>query len=263
MLPIFRSLKNTVTALLGQSSPAGTAGAERIVLSRNPGSDPMTTEANPAPATDQAPVTVVHTWTDEANAIKLQVSRMILPMGEKRAYPDPESSGESPLAQALFEIDGVKGVELDAVSVKVFMAEDGDWDAISERVPEVIKGHLDMGLSAVEGLDPAGSKKYDFGFRQVEQARPREEQLKIVQDLLDNEINPAVSAHGGFFSLVDIEDNTVYVTLGGGCQGCGMVDVTLRQGVEQRMKEVLPEMVALVDTTDHASGDNPYYTPGK
>lgn len=92
---------------------------------------------------------------------------------------------------------------------------------------------------------------------------PKEVQMEVIQNLLEFEINPKVAAHGGFFTLLDVKDNNVYVELGGGCQGCGMADVTLRQGVEQRMKEVFPDMIALIDNTDHAGGDNPYYQPGK
>jgi len=118
--------------------------------------------------------------------------------------------------------------------------------------------------SAVTSGATTGGKKYSFGFRQIpDNARPPEEQKAIVQKLLDEEINPAVAAHGGFFSLIAVENNNVYVQLGGGCQGCGMANVTLREGVEQRMKQVLPEMHELIDTTDHHSGSNPYYQPGK
>jgi Fe-S cluster biogenesis protein NfuA/rhodanese-related sulfurtransferase len=92
---------------------------------------------------------------------------------------------------------------------------------------------------------------------------PPEVQKEVIQNLLDFEVNPRVAAHGGYFTLIEVADNNVYVELGGGCQGCGMADVTLRQGVEQRMKEVFPDMVALIDSTDHAGGDNPYYSPGK
>ncbi len=88
-------------------------------------------------------------------------------------------------------------------------------------------------------------------------------QKEVLQNLLNLEINPAVSSHGGYFSLIDIKDNNVYVELSGGCQGCGMVDVTLRQGVEKRMREVFPDMTALIDITDHAEGENPYYQPSK
>ena len=84
-----------------------------------------------------------------------------------------------------------------------------------------------------------------------------------LQVLLEEEVNPAVAAHGGHVQLIDVKDKVAYVQLGGGCQGCGMVDVTLRQGIETRMKEVAPELQELVDVTDHRGGTNPYYQPGK
>jgi Fe/S biogenesis protein NfuA len=84
-----------------------------------------------------------------------------------------------------------------------------------------------------------------------------------VQGLIDDRINPGVASHGGFVELLDVQDGTVYVRLGGGCQGCGMVDVTLRQGIEALIREEIPEIQQVVDTTDHASGRNPYYQPAK
>jgi Fe/S biogenesis protein NfuA len=84
-----------------------------------------------------------------------------------------------------------------------------------------------------------------------------------VQHVLDTEINPAVAAHGGYVALLDLKDDVAYIAMGGGCQGCGMADVTLRQGVEVRIKEAVPEIRAIVDTTDHAGGTNPYYQPAK
>jgi Fe/S biogenesis protein NfuA len=84
-----------------------------------------------------------------------------------------------------------------------------------------------------------------------------------VQELIDSRINPGVGAHGGHVELLDIQDGTVYVRLGGGCQGCGMVDVTLRHGIEALIREEIPEIQQVVDTTDHASGRNPYYQPAK
>ncbi|MFQ5597392.1 MAG: NifU family protein [Nitrospiria bacterium] len=84
-----------------------------------------------------------------------------------------------------------------------------------------------------------------------------------VQKVLDTEINPAVSSHGGFISLVDVKDQRAYIRLGGGCQGCGMADVTLKQGVVVAIKKAVPEIQEVLDVTDHAGGTNPYYSPGK
>lgn len=84
-----------------------------------------------------------------------------------------------------------------------------------------------------------------------------------IQRILDDRINPAVAAHGGHISLVDVRENTTYIRLEGGCQGCGMADVTLKQGIEHEIKRAVPTIKAVLDVTDHAGGTNPYYQPGK
>ncbi len=84
-----------------------------------------------------------------------------------------------------------------------------------------------------------------------------------IQELLDTRINPSVAMHGGHIALVDVQEDTVYIRLEGGCQGCGMADVTLKQGIEVQIKETVPEIRRVLDVTDHASGDNPYYQPAK
>ena len=84
-----------------------------------------------------------------------------------------------------------------------------------------------------------------------------------VQDLIDSMINPAVAGHGGFVELLDVKDNKVYIAMGGGCQGCGAADITLKQGIARLIKEEIPEVEEILDTTDHGSGVNPYYAPSK
>ena len=80
-----------------------------------------------------------------------------------------------------------------------------------------------------------------------------------VRQVLDEQVNPMVASHGGVVSLSRIENGEVFLRFGGGCQGCGMVDVTLKQGVEVMMKESVPDIVSIHDATDHDSGSNPYY----
>ncbi len=79
-------------------------------------------------------------------------------------------------------------------------------------------------------------------------------QVKQVHDILVNDINPSIAAHGGFARLVGVKDNVVYLQMGGGCQGCGMATMTLRQGIETKIREAMPEIVDVVDETDHAAG---------
>lgn len=84
-----------------------------------------------------------------------------------------------------------------------------------------------------------------------------------VQQVIDARINPGVAGHGGHVSLLDVRDGAAYIQLGGGCQGCGMVDVTLKQGIEVAIRSEVPEIARVVDTTDHAAGTNPYHQPAK
>jgi len=80
-----------------------------------------------------------------------------------------------------------------------------------------------------------------------------------VERLINTEINSAVAAHGGVVHFVGVKDNRAYLKFGGGCHGCGMVDVTLKQGIESRIKELVPEIQEVVDVTDHSAGENPFY----
>ncbi len=84
-----------------------------------------------------------------------------------------------------------------------------------------------------------------------------------VQNVIDDQINPAVASHGGSVELLDVKDDIAYIALGGGCQGCGMVDVTLKQGIEVMIKEAVPEIREIIDKTDHAGGSNPFYESSK
>ena len=118
----------------------------------------------------------------------------------------------------------------------------------------------DAAVDYVDGLMGSGFKI--VGGRKVgpELTGPVAEK---VQQVIEERINPAVAGHGGFVSLIDVKDNIAYVQLGGGCQGCGMADVTLKQGIEVAIKEAVPEITEILDVTEHADGSNPYYQPSK
>jgi Fe/S biogenesis protein NfuA len=82
-----------------------------------------------------------------------------------------------------------------------------------------------------------------------------------VAQVLERHINPAIAMHGGMAQLVGVEGDTAFVRLGGGCQGCGLAGVTLDQGIESAIVGAVPEIERVVDVTDHASGESPYYEP--
>jgi Fe/S biogenesis protein NfuA len=81
-----------------------------------------------------------------------------------------------------------------------------------------------------------------------------------IRQLLDKQINPALEMHGGFAALDRVEGELAYVTMGGGCQGCAVSAMTLRDGISRSIVEAVPEITEVVDVTDHSMGENPYYT---
>jgi Fe-S cluster biogenesis protein NfuA len=84
-----------------------------------------------------------------------------------------------------------------------------------------------------------------------------------VRRVLDDEVNPAVAAHRGQVTLVDVSEGRVRIRLEGGCQGCRLAEVTLRQGIEPLLRKSVPELVAVIDVTDHQAGTEPFFAPEK
>tara|TARA_B100001996_G_C18626387_1_gene579921 strand:- start:267 stop:830 length:564 start_codon:yes stop_codon:yes gene_type:complete len=82
---------------------------------------------------------------------------------------------------------------------------------------------------------------------------------KSVADVISNDVSPMVASHGGTVELLGVDEDKAIIAFGGGCQGCGMVDVTLKQGIEVVIREKVPAITAIVDMTDHAAGTNPFY----
>jgi Fe/S biogenesis protein NfuA len=82
---------------------------------------------------------------------------------------------------------------------------------------------------------------------------------KAVAEVISEKVNPVVATHGGHVDLLGIDDGKAIIAFGGGCQGCGMVDVTLKQGVEVMITEGVPGISEVVDMTDHEAGTNPFY----
>lgn len=81
-----------------------------------------------------------------------------------------------------------------------------------------------------------------------------------VRTVLDQAINPGLASHGGFASLVGVDDTRVFITMGGGCQGCAMSRMTLTEGIQKMLIDALPEITEVVDATDHGAGENPFYS---
>jgi len=175
------------------------------------------------------------------------VSDSLLP-GSSAYFASREQGDGSPLVEKLFAIENVADVLVTDNVLRINLEGDSDWES---KIPLVGEAICDVMLSD----DPAVSEAV------LESQLPPEEIRRRVQGVLDTVINPAVAAHGGFINLLDVSKNTVFLEFGGGCQGCGMVNVTLKYGVERSIREEVPEVGEILDSTDHASGRNPYYAP--
>jgi Fe-S cluster biogenesis protein NfuA len=176
-----------------------------------------------------------------------KVERPILP-DRTAHFAGPETAVHSGLAGELLAVPGIESVLIAESTVTVSAAHEMDWPALG--IGNLIRKHLRTGEPLVAGA------YFD--------SLPSEGDLKwAIRDLLDREINPAVAAHGGFVELIDVKRNNVYLRLGGGCQGCGAADVTLKQGIAKAIRSLAPAVGEILDTTDHGAGRNPYYAPAK
>ena len=141
-------------------------------------------------------------------------------------------------------------------------AEDRSFDASGfEVVVDSKSAHILSGtrIDWVESLQGSGFHFNNPNIQPLGSAPLDGPLVDRVRRVIDEQINPGVASHGGTVRLVDIRDNVVYVTMGGGCQGCGMASVTLTQGIKQMIRDAAPEIVDVQDVTDHAAGSNPYY----
>jgi Fe-S cluster biogenesis protein NfuA len=183
----------------------------------------------------------------QGDRCKFTVDRPLLP-GQSAHFASSEGLSSSPLAREILGLSGVEAVLIADNTVTVSAPHPVDWPELG--IGQVIRRHMRSGT-------PIVASEY---FEDL----PSEGDLKwAISELLDREINPAVAQHGGYVELIDVKKNNVFIRLGGGCQGCGAADVTLKQGIEKAIRNLVPRVGEILDTTDHASGRNPYYAPAK
>lgn len=164
-------------------------------------------------------------------------------------FQKPEDSRGSPLVDALFAVEGVSMVTVAGSTVTVTKSVDTPWPHLAADIARAIRGGCSgeaepIAAAVIEHL----------------QNMPMDEAYKAIEDLFEQQINPALASHGGFVKLVKIEDRDVYVEMGGGCQGCASARATMRYGVEGAIRKVAPQIRNIIDATDHEAGTNPFYT---
>ena len=157
-----------------------------------------------------------------------------------------EASRNVPLGQALFALHGIDRVEVNGATIWVKKQTDANWETLKPGIAEAIRAVLD-------------STDAPLGECAPEDTTPDKTLAEAVEKLLNQQVNPAVAAHGGHISAEKVERGTVYLRMSGGCQGCAASAATLREGVERMLRAALPQIVQIVDVTDHEAGKNPFY----
>jgi len=270
--------------------------------------------------------------TPNPATLKFLPGRPVMEKGTAN-FTDAEKARRSPLATALFGLDGISGVLLDSDFITVTKSDDKDWEIMKPHILGAIMDHFQSGKPVIEEPEAEAASPLERGDEDTIDSRIKElidtrirpaatqdggdvtyhsfkdgvvylefqgsafglmtgienmlrnyvPEVEAVKDhhdalpkpgletpegkaiwaVLEEEINPSVASHGGHISLVDVQGDTAYIRLEGGCQGCGMADVTLKQGVATQIQRVAPGITNVLDVTDHADGNNPYYQPGK
>ena len=154
-------------------------------------------------------------------------------------------TGKAPLAQKLLELPYIAEVNITGQVVTLTGDNVESWPAIGKDIGAIIREQIKSGEPSVteEAMDVGNSDIF-----------------KQVDDLIKADVNPSIASHGGVITLQSVSDGKAYVTMGGGCQGCSASSVTLKQGVESYIVAKIDEVNELVDITNHAEGENPYYT---
>lgn len=153
----------------------------------------------------------------------------------------------APLAAALFDaVPGLKGVRIADAEVVITMQKvPEDWRTVARTAGQAIRAHLQAGGQVVlpGALDALAG---------------HDRMRAAAQKVIEEQLNPMLASHGGWVEIQASEAKDLYITMGGGCQGCGSAAYTMKQGVEVALRQAVPEIENIYDATDHASGANPY-----
>ena len=184
----------------------------------------------------------------DPDTCKFTVNRTLHPGGPFLFSNKARASG-SPLGERLFDLAGVANVLIADNVVTICKASTASWLRLKAAIGMAIRAQLHTGVPAV----------LEMLVQTDTPGRSDAELTTAVQDLLDKEVNRSIANHGGKISIVEVCQGTLYIAMSGGCQGCASSHVTLRQGFEVMLKQVAPDIDAIVDTTNHAAGQQPFY----
>jgi Fe-S cluster biogenesis protein NfuA len=175
-------------------------------------------------------------FTPNPNTLKYSVNRQLLDRGALNLIQKADAEEKSPLAARLFNVPGICGVMIGKDFVTVTKTEEGDWDVVHKNASSLIEEHLTQNKPVVNA-SALGAEAHKGGDTEVE---------KRIRTILDNEIRPAVAMDGGDITFEKYEDGVVYLYMQGSCSGCPSSTMTLKMGIENRLKQEIPEVLEVV-----------------
>lgn len=182
----------------------------------------------------------------------------------RNAEDDPETLG------LRIEITGSQGVDYtyDLAFESLSESEEGDRVyTVGDDLPVMIAANSIENLRGATLDLPSNPMQGGLVIRNPNRPNPLEGKnielegtvAERLEQLLDKQINPSLAAHGGWCKVTGVEEPKAFVIMGGGCQGCAMSAATLREGITVMITQMIPEITEVVDTTDHESGETPYF----
>lgn len=184
------------------------------------------------------PVNIQLEWTPNPNTLKYVVDTRLIPSGAVNFTSAEAAKERSPLAERLFAITGVAGVMVGTNFVTVSKGPEGEWDELNDGVMAALEAHIDAGLPALSAEALEAQKPVAAG--------PDGEVEQKIRQILDDEIRPAVANDGGDITLDRYESGIAYLHMKGSCAGCPSSTMTLKMGIESRLREVIPEVQEVV-----------------
>jgi Fe-S cluster biogenesis protein NfuA len=195
----------------------------------------------------------------EAVTCPVRFDRPVSPGGTS-LFETPEEAAAWPAVRALLGVPGVHSIIGKGEVLVVARHATTRWSEILPALEPALRAAFET-EGTVHVVQPAS---LEVSTPPAPAARSEDSEseaaLRIrVASIIEEQINPAVAAHGGYIDLLDVQGSRVFIHMGGGCQGCSMSAATLKQGVETTLRSEIPEITEILDTTDHAAGANPYF----
>jgi len=175
----------------------------------------------------------------------------------EKTYSDNKEALLSPIAHKIFGFPWTQAVEVGTQWVTVTKQDWVDWEVLEEPLKGLIAEHFSGAMDLAAGKPLEENPEPQKPEIATEFTSP---EGKAIVELFESEVNPSLASHGGFVTLLSVEEDTAFIAMGGGCQGCAMSYMTLKEGIETAIFQKVPAIKKVVDKTDHGQGENPFYT---